>query len=336
VLVEMLRISKTLNIDLLTDGDIDDCETLLDIILLKYCEEIHKLLRHGLIKRYRFEEGNSTSFRGKLVLSKHFAKNHIHAELFYTEHSIYDKNHSANKILLAALSAIPKISSNDHILGLSKTLTWGFPEMEKSSNPTKLFKKIKRDKKLKNYACALELAKLILKGLHPNIYTGTSEAFAMMFDMNLVFERYIAEKLKQSVPNWHIQMQRRGRLWGNDSCEISQKPDIIIKAGTEKLAVLDVKWKSLHTVQDVSSNDLRQVYAYSIYWKTKSAFLLFPAFTKNDFESGRGTYFNHVPCTIAWLQVISSNEDQVKLCEEWVEVLVNDIKTHSSSIPHKI
>jgi 5-methylcytosine-specific restriction enzyme subunit McrC len=157
-----------------------------------------------------------------------------------------------------------------------------------------------------------------------------------MFDMNLVFEKYIAEKLKKSVPDWHIQIQRRGRLWSNNNLEISQKPDIIIKAGTESLAVLDVKWKSLKTVQDVSSNDIRQVYSYSKYWKTKSAFLLYPTFTINDFESGEGTFFNNVPCTIGWLQVISFKEDKVKLCEDWVKALINEIKTHSTNIPQVI
>ena len=200
--------SKILNINVTNESLIEDSDSMLDIILLLYCEEVQKILRLGLIKRYRIIEQNTPSFRGKLLLSKHIAKNSFHAELFYTQQSVYDKSHAANILLLAALRAIPNFSNNSHIIGLSKTIAWQFPELELPDNKIRLFKAIKRDKKLVSYKSALIIAELILKRENTNVYSGSSRAFAIMFDMNLVFERYIAHKIRQFKPEWKIQLQQ--------------------------------------------------------------------------------------------------------------------------------
>ena len=61
------------------------------------------------------------------------------------------------------------------------------------------------------------------------------------------------------------------------------KPDIVIqnKSNKKDVFIIDTKWK--HPVNKSSSiSDLRQIYAYSRFWKAKKAMLLYPGSYKNN------------------------------------------------------
>lgn len=62
--------------------------TVLYLYLELFIRECEKLVRRGLVRRYRRVAGNSSVVRGKLSMSAHLRTNLIHKERFFIEYSL--------------------------------------------------------------------------------------------------------------------------------------------------------------------------------------------------------------------------------------------------------
>lgn len=94
-----------------------------------------------------------------------------------------------------------------------------------------------------------------------------------------------------------IETQKAKFFWENSKI----KPDIIIKNG-DKSFILDTKWKD--NLKKPSDGDLKQMFAYNIYWKSPQAYILYPANHYDEPVSQSGMFsandlldpFNHRVC----------------------------------------
>ena len=92
-------------------------------------DEVEKLLHIGLIKTYHKETANRNSLKGKIIWSKHLAKNIVHQERFYVSFTTYDRNHIMNRVLYKTLKVIPNVTRNSYIANKANTLAFYFPEL---------------------------------------------------------------------------------------------------------------------------------------------------------------------------------------------------------------
>lgn len=141
---------------------------------------------------------------------------------------------------------------------------------------------------------AFNLARLFLESLAPQLLVEREEAFAFMFDMNVLFERFVASFLKRHYAsifqfpfeNIRIITQASGRTrylaeQVPDAISVFPlKPDILLIAPDGSVAgIVDTKYKRLSssfTQQRVSSSDFYQLLAYSVGLSCPRAMLLYP------------------------------------------------------------
>lgn len=117
-------------------------------------------------------------------------------------------------------------------------------------------------------------------------YKGNDIAFALLFDMNLLFESYVFDYLKKNGNFENIKSQDKTHhlAYENGSGRFGLKPDIVIDSGK---IVVDTKWKILSeekTQNGVSQADMYQMYAYGTkYQDCEELYLVYP---KSDLETG--------------------------------------------------
>ena len=100
-LIEMLKVTKKLNVDNLGQANVNKQNIhLLDIYFEWFLEEVQLLIRQGLVKKYYNEKSNMKVLKGKLVFAEHINKNLIHKERFFTSHQVYKKDHLIHQILI--------------------------------------------------------------------------------------------------------------------------------------------------------------------------------------------------------------------------------------------
>ena len=264
--------------------------SILEVYFELFMQEVERLLRQGLVKKYRKTESNRTSLKGAIQFPTHLRKNLVHQERFYVRHTTYDREHLLHSILFKTLGLISKLNSNPALVSRLGNLHLNFPEMPDVSVSDTLFHSITLNRKTESYKKAIEISRLILLNYHPDILRGNNNVLALMFDMNLLWERFVyASLVRHKQPGIIIRPQKSKLFWKADSGRISRmKPDIVLRSPTLNTnIVLDTKWKNLEGTTP-SPEDLRQMYAYLKYHSAQKVALVFPG-ERSHFE--RGAYY---------------------------------------------
>jgi len=124
---------------------------------------------------------------------------------------------------------------------------------------------------LKNYCT---IPRLILLNFSADIRYGKYQLFALLFDMNVLFEEYVFQQLKRSAGSIvKISRQRSIPFWRRRTI----RPDIVLEINQKKY-IIDTKWKVLPN-SSPSIEDLKQLYIYCRYFKSNKGILLYPLAT---------------------------------------------------------
>ena len=263
--------------------------SVLDVFLLRFLDEVERLLHVGLIKTYRKETDNRNSLKGKIAWSKHLTKNVVHQERFFVTYTTYDRNHIMNRVLYKTLKVIPYVTSNSYIANRANTLAFEFPELMDITATDQTFSSMCFDRKSDGYRNAMSIAKLILLNYVPDSQKPRNSMLALMFDMNKLWEEYVYVMLKRRFLNHVVRAQVGKRFWEYKTI----RPDIVVydQFGKKPLLVVDTKWKC-PTDDKPTDADLKQMFVYHLYWQVNNTVLLYPDIGRQPYSGKFHSIFN--------------------------------------------
>lgn len=283
--------------------------SILELYFELFIAEVEYLVRTGLIKQYRRQSQNQTSLKGSLDFPRHLTKNLVHQERFFTNSSIYDQDHLWHQILSQTIDLIRLLSQNSHIHSRIGALKLSFPDISPQKISERSFDSLVYNRKTESYRTAMEIARLLLCNYHPDLKSGRNNVLALMFDMNILWERFIYHSLRKQFiregSGWVVSAQRSTAFWSSRACRTSLRPDILIETGKGCKFILDTKWK--HPVDNKpSSTDLQQLFAYSRFFDTNNTALVYPGthkgFLRGDYAPFRKCD-DKVSCSVINLEV---------------------------------
>ncbi|GAB5538319.1 MAG: hypothetical protein Salg2KO_04220 [Salibacteraceae bacterium] len=192
ILLDMLLFTQNVQPQTFQDAQLNlKANSILELYFDLFLNECLRLMRQGLIKRYRKEEGNQLALKGALMFGKHIQQNVVHKERFYTRHTKYTKEHLLHQVLLECLHSIKSVSANAAITEKTNRVLFDFPEQERISVSALHFQRIVPNRKTEPYAEALKIAKLLLLRYRPDISYGKEEVISLMFNMNDLWEEVV-------------------------------------------------------------------------------------------------------------------------------------------------
>ena len=323
VLIGMLRAVGAFNIHAPSSSSLNvKSNFLLDLYFELFIKKVEYLFNKGLIKKYRKTEGNSLALKGTILFGKHIQKNLTHQERFYIKKTAYDKEHLLHQIIYKTLLLLKNINTNVILNSRIGNLLLNFPEMNDIKVIDVTFNKITLNRKTEDYRDAIEIAKLLLLNYHPDLSNGNNNVLALMFDMNLLWERFVYVSLRKNLDtNYSVTAQTSKHFWqptinGNSA---SIRPDILINNKSENY-VLDTKWKNLGG-KNPSVNDLRQMYVYHEYYYAKKVALVYPGESGNicgNYYKTTDEHLSKKECSVISLPVVND-------ITEWQESITSQI-----------
>lgn len=329
-LLKMLKVCKHINVTSVSEASLKQRHnSLLELYFEIYLDEVQLLLRKGLIKQYRRQTSNVLALKGRLDFNKNIQQNLIHQERFYTEHQVYDFENLANQILLKGLSILSEVTFNTSLKDKIARLKVNFPNIKEIPIQKSHFDKLKENRKTVAYTQALQIAKMIILNYSPDIRTGQENMLTLLFDMNKLWEEYIYRMLlKANHEGITVSFQNKQKFWEGRTI----RPDIVLIHQTalgKNTYVVDTKWKVLDINNPKpSDDDLKQMYAYNLYWNAKKSMLLYPHSKSVNETFGR--FWKGAPtpednqCKVGFVSVLDDNNYlDINIGEKIIDKLIN-------------
>lgn len=277
-LLGMLR--QVLNLPLTVPSDASLATSphkMLDVFLAAFVQHADAVFRAGLVKHYHTAEGNRPALKGQLLFGQHLSQNLLHKERFFTRHQVYDRVHPLNCLLRMALQVAADLAYSADVSAHARTLLLHWPELPRVKVPQE---RPALNRKTAHYGPALDLALLLLRAQSPSLRQGQTQALALLFNMNSLFEEYVEISLRRAATQEGavVHPQKEKRFWAS----INARPDLVVAIHPTledprpaRTCIVDMKWK-VPIGGKPTSDDIRQIYAYCHLWGARHGLLLYP------------------------------------------------------------
>jgi len=254
-----------------------------EVFIRMFIEEAFILAKRGLKSAYVSCSENEKFCKGKLIFSKHITNNHCHRERFYVEYDIFSTNRPENRLIKSTIAFLQhKTASARNKKDLSLLNMW-FDGIDCSANYENDFSQYIKNRNISEYDKIMKWCRLFLFNRSFTSFAGSEVAYALLFPMEIVFESYVAARLKKRLDmnRYSIKTQdKQFHLFDQPAKKFSLRPDIVIKDKSNgTVTVMDTKWKQLATDRHnygISQADMYQMYAYQKKYDAKQVILLYP------------------------------------------------------------
>ncbi|MEM6316869.1 MAG: hypothetical protein AAF960_04325 [Bacteroidota bacterium] len=277
VLLEMLRYCRLLPIESAGLGQVRlASNTILDLYVRRFLESVQSLINKGLPRKYLGQKSNEKVLKGRLDLPTHLRKNGHRSERFWVQYQSFAYDHLFNQMLLAALKTLDRLYLKSDLKWLVKQALATFPVVSDRWLSPSDFERLFQNSLYQEHRFLMEWSRLILLNFSPDIRYGQHHLFALLFDMNQLYEEYVFWQLKR-LENERITVRRQTSrpFWQRRTI----RPDLVVQVD-DTIFVLDTKWKLLssnpRTGKQPPIEDLKQLYIYCQYFSASKGILLYP------------------------------------------------------------
>jgi 5-methylcytosine-specific restriction enzyme subunit McrC len=294
-LLEMLRVALGLQLHSPTSAARAlGRPTLLDLVALRFVTEVERLLHQGLAKGYRENESNGSVFRGRLLVGAHARANCARADRFYVRYSTFDRDVRINRILAAALGILTHQTLSPAVrvrVGAAATV---FPEVSSGAVTAEDCDRVCLTRSTLRYREAMTLARMILQHRAPELRGGLHEVFAVLFDMNVLWETYVGWLLRRAAPaGCDVLLQESRPFWQpRPGSARKVRPDMVLRdrSASRFVLVADAKWKALEG--GIPDDDhLKQMFVYNHLFQANQGVLIHPTASEGQRRLS-GTYLD--------------------------------------------
>lgn len=293
---------------------------LFEIFITMFLDELAKLVQRGIKSDYITHEENLPFLKGKLKMGEHIKYNVVHKERFFVEYAEFSSDRVENRLIKTSLQYLYKRSSSNCNQQRIREFLFVFDSVLPSVDFKTDFSKVKLNRQMKDYEQVLIWCKTFLENNSFSPYKGNDLSFTLLFDMNLLFESYVAAYLRRQYDNISTQDKTHHLAYENGSGKFRLKPDIVIHHNGQMI-IADTKWKILDeekTNNGVTQSDMYQLYAYGTkYEQCKDMYLIYPK--SKEVSGNHFHYFNKPTCESNQglnLKVVFFDLQNNKVCDD--------------------
>ncbi|MEE2818168.1 MAG: McrC family protein [Pseudomonadota bacterium] len=287
-LIHMLGAALDMRIDVGALTDLDwQSDTILEILIRIFSDKLADALRQGMPRHYVGHEEDLRALRGSMDVVRQFTRHAVNPSRLSCRFDELSQDIALNQIMKAAVARLLCVSRSVRNQRQLQELSFTYADISNVQPDRLNWEGVKLDRTNRRWSDLLALARLLLSERFQTSTSGMAAGFALLFDMNVLFESYIGQLIRRALAGsgLHASLQG-GRLYclteeETDRPVFQTKPDIIIRASGDVVQIIDTKWKRIASRLDdpkggVAQADVYQMMAYGQLYDTPRLTLLYP------------------------------------------------------------
>lgn len=236
---------------------------ILEVFVQMFALNLLTELKKGMYKEYITMQDNLPVLKGKYLINENLKHNFTKNKI-YCEYDEFSPDNAMNQFFYYAVKHLQKFVKDKKVLKQCELI---FDEVEYRQIDINKLDNVHFNRLNSRYKTSFEIAILLLKQ-SILLFSQDKKSFAFLFDMNALFERFIARIVKEKYDD--VEVPKTYISFGG----LNLKPDIIVKS---KNLIIDCKYKILDENSISSRDDRYQMYVYANNFENiETTMLLYP------------------------------------------------------------
>jgi 5-methylcytosine-specific restriction enzyme subunit McrC len=236
---------------------------ILEVFVQMFASNLLAELKKGMYKEYITMQDNLPVLKGKYLINENLKHNFTKNKI-YCEYDEFSPDNAMNQFFYYAVKHLQKFVKDKKLLKQCELI---FDEVEYKQIDINKLDIVHFNRLNRRFKTSFEIAILLLKQSIP-LFSQDKKSFAFLFDMNALFERFIARIVKEKYDD--VDVPKTYISFGG----LNLKPDIIVKS---KNIIIDCKYKILDENSISSRDDRYQMYVYANNFENiETTMLLYP------------------------------------------------------------
>ena len=260
-----------------------------EFLIALFLTDLETVIGPHFHHEYVNESDDLPHIKGKLNFQQQAVKLPSQLHTFSCTFDEFSIDNPLNRLIKATLQRIQELCKNEK----NKKRAFNFSSLmhdiqDEEINPAYLsqlhFNRLNED-----FKGIVEFCWMILFGSTYSVEQGPQSYYALIFDMNLVFEKYVTKLLRHSLQEYTFHYQEDLHLASDHHPEFTYArnkkrliPDIIVKERGVSIGIIDTKYKLDLSRGSISNADTYQMMAYCVANESDIALLLYPKLPAQD------------------------------------------------------
>ena len=284
-LIHMLSVARDIRIDAGAMTPLGwQRDTILELLIRLYCSKLADAVRQGMPRQYTDREDDLPALRGRLDVTRQFSALAVSPQKLACRFDALSSDIALNQVTratIAKLSGVAQASDNQRTL---RELSFVYADISQVPPGALRWDLIVLDRTSARWRELMSLARLFLGDRYQQTSAGSNDGHALLFEMNVLFEEYVARLLARALAGTNLsvsaQAGHRDCLFEGETGRFRTRPDVVIRRGRRIVLIIDTKWKRITQIDDpkqgVSQADVYQLMAYGQVYDCPDVVLLYP------------------------------------------------------------
>lgn len=260
-------------------------DTVLELLIRLFCAKLTDAVRKGMPRHYLEKEDDLPALRGRLDVARQFSTLAVSPEKLACCFDSLSPDIALNQVMQAAVLKLSRVSSAPDNQRALRDLNLVYADVAVVPPNALRWDRIVLDRTNRCWRDLLSFARLFLSDRYQQTSAGTINGHALLFEMNVLFERYVERALSQALSGTGLRVSSQGGhrdcLFEGEIGRFRTRPDLIVRDAAGIVLIIDTKWKRMvpridDPKQGVSQADVYQLMAYGGLYDCPKVMLLYP------------------------------------------------------------
>ncbi|GEM_PF-221679 len=260
-------------------------DTVLELLIRLFCAKLADAVRQGMPRHYLAHADDLPALRERMDVTRQFSTLAVSPQKLACRFDALSPDIALNQVMRAAvikLSRLAHVPDNQRTL---RELSFVYADIAEVPASALRWDQIILDRTNRRWRNLLSLARLFLLDRHQQTSAGMIDGHALLFEMNVLFEQYVARILSHALAGTGLLISAQGGhrdcVYEGDTGRFRTRPDLIIRQDERIVLIIDTKWKRMapwinDPKQGVNQADVYHLMAYGQLYDCPNVMLLYP------------------------------------------------------------